>query len=446
MQLLPYQEEYADFALSRRRAYNAFGCGLGKTPSAIVTAVRRGSRSVLTITKAASVPNWYREHARWGSASVLLAATSYTKLAKTPHLFNGADWDEVILDEAHYVKSRVSKRTLAALTVARAARNAQLLSATPMPNHPGELFAPYRVLWPGVTKALGIDTYTEWLDTFCSYTMGDYGPKVWGIKNGARLTPHLRRTMMIRKLADVGLQLPPLRVDVVLLKRDRRLLDAMSKAGIDAEALKAELTHEESHPCPRCGGAGERNGDDCYNCDGTGEEKGPLSRLRRILGTFKAARIGAIIDEELHTQQYNKIVVFAHHHATLDVLHGILERHGVVRFTGKTSARQRQQAEDAFNDHGSGVRVFLAQQTAAGEALNLQVASEAVLVEPSFVPDENYQAIKRIHRYGSVDPCRARMFAIENTLDEGVMNTCARKTRMKVELELENATGAIQWT
>ena len=90
---------------------------------------------------------------------------------------------------------------------------------------------------------------------------------------------------------------------------------------------------------------------------------------------------------------------------------------------------------DAFTDD-SGVRVFLGQQQSAGEALNLQAASEVVLVEPAWTPDANRQAIKRVHRIGQKDPCRARMFGVEGTLDEAVMKVILLKTQLQTTVGL----------
>ena len=78
--------------------------------------------------------------------------------------------------------------------------------------------------------------------------------------------------------------------------------------------------------------------------------------------------------------------------------------------------------------------MFLAQQGAAGTGITLTRASEIVLVEPSWSPAYNEQAIKRIHRIGQEHPCRARLFAVPDSLDAALMVTLARKTVMVKEV------------
>lgn len=409
MSLYRYQEDGVDFLLAQRRRYLADGMGLGKTVQACVAAARTDARRVLVVAPASTLPNWYHEWGEWGS-DAQFAAASYNKLVAKPHHFIGRDWDLVILDEAHYAKSRESQRTYAALRLARQAPRAWLLSGTPAPNGPHELWSPIKALWPGIPRALGISTYIEWLNTFCHWSMGDYGPKVWGGKNGKLLRPFLDRIMLRRQLADVGIDLPPLRVDVSLLPHDSEIDAALIEAGIDPAEVQNEMRWAEVD--------------------------GKTSTVRRLLGTLKAARIGRIIDEELRTLQYSKIVVLAHHRDTIALLTEILQAHGVVGFVGGTPVPARQEAIERFRyEHDT--RVFLAQQGAAGTGVDgLQVASELVLVEPSWSPDDNAQFIKRIHRIGSEEPCRARIFAVQGTMDEGIMRVLARKTRAKAEVGL----------
>src|SRR5690606_8317857 len=158
-------------------------------------------------------------------------------------------------------------------------------------------------------------------------------------------------------------------------------------------------------------------------------DEASLSRLRKLLGVAKAPFVASVLKDELESGAYGKLVVLAHHRDVLDLLEDALSDLGVVRVDGSSTDRQREQAIDGFRADPS-KRVFLGQQTAAGTGVNLQVANELVLLEPSWVPAENHQAIKRIHRIGSNRPCRARIFAISGTLDEAVMRTIANKTRM----------------
>ncbi|MCH7602091.1 MAG: SWF/SNF helicase family protein, partial [Planctomycetes bacterium] len=145
--------------------------------------------------------------------------------------------------------------------------------------------------------------------------------------------------------------------------------------------------------------------------------------------------IASILHEELSDGQYDKVVVFCQHHSVLDIFREKLEEFGLVGFTGGASGLARTEAIDEFTNNPN-TRVFLAQQTAAGIAINLQVAAEVVLVEPSWTPDDNYQAMKRIHRIGQTRSCRARIFAVGDSLDEPIMESVARKMKMQEDIGL----------
>ncbi len=413
MKLYPYQEDGVEFIMQRWEqgvpAYLADIMGLGKTAQAAVAARRMGMvNNMLIITTASSIPNWRRELRMWG-VTCPIATVSFNAVAAAPYRYR-AGWDLVIIDEAHYCKTPTAQRTRAALAVAQDAKHALLISGSPMPNHAGELYAPIDAMWPGVTRQLGVEHYNDWVNMFCNWTNTIYGPKVYSSKDGDKLRPYLNRFMLRRKLADVDLQLPPLRVDVQLLPNDSRIADALEDMGLEPDTIISHMGLESSDP------------------------DGSLSRLRRLLGTYKTPLVLKIISAELKAREYQKIVIMAYHHDTLALVRQGLSEFGVVGFDGSTPIHKRQQAVDEFTNGTA--RVFAAQQTAAGEAINLQVAHEIVQLEPAWSPEVNAQIIKRVHRIGSVHAVRARVFAVAGTLDEGIMEVNARKTRMQLALGL----------
>lgn len=410
--LYPHQPEGIRFLAERERAYLADDMGLGKSIQACVAAARVRSQHTLVIAPASTLPNWRAEWKRWGNDG-LFAAVSYAD-ARRLRGAQGKDWDVVILDEAHYCKNPKAKRTIRALEIAQEATHAWLLSGTPMPNHPGELFAPIQALWPEVLAAVGASTYRQWIDKFCQYKMVQYSaygppqPKFYGHKNLDLLRPHMADIMLRRRLTDQDL--PPIRVDLHRLTPDAGFNNALAQAGMDSDRLRSAINAAE-----------------------TNDE---TSRLRRLLGEYKAPRIAEQIDRELTDRAYRKIVVLAYHHAVLDRFEEMLAHHNPVGFRGSTPVEQRQEAIDRFTNDPT-VHVFIAQQTAAGVGINLQAATEIVLVEPAWSPDDNAQAIKRIHRLGQDRPCRARIFAVAGSLDEGIMETVQRKLRTQRSLGLK---------
>lgn len=299
----------------------------------------------------------------------------------------------LILDEAHYCKTVNALRTTAALGMARRSNRTWLLSGTPMPNDPRELWSVVKHLWPEIAQGFGITNQFQWMDRWCVWSQGEHGYRVWGLKPAARtqLIPALRRVMLRRKLTDVAIELPPLRTTVEWLPRNPKL-------AAELEALGAKP--------------------DEY-----------ISTVRRVLGSYKVGPIANQIIAEVKHGVHQTVVMY-HHHATRDALRLAFDMAGipVTGFDGSANAQTRQKAIDLFQNGGA--RIFLAQQTAAGIGITLTAASDIVLVEPSWSPEDNLQAIKRIHRIGQDKPCRARLFAVPGSVDAAIMESVARKMKM----------------
>ncbi|MGE0278307.1 MAG: DEAD/DEAH box helicase [Nitrospiraceae bacterium] len=401
--LYPHQHEGVAFLIARVRAYLADVCGLGKTIQGLVALREVGARRVLTITTASSVPQWYEENEKWGDFKVF-QAISYAAPGLHAGAVNGREWDAVVLDEAHYTKNWKAKRTKAALKVAAAAPRTILLSATPMPNHPGELWAIFRRLWPELMKP-EYREYWDWMKYFTKYRMHPtYGVQVYGVQNTKELRRLLSLVMLRRHLDEVDL--PPLRITLHMLAQDDGFEQSIAQLGGDAGALLAAIEQEKN------------------------AETKSSARLRRLMGEYKAPRVGEIIASELEERQYDKIVVAYHHRAAGDVLRKALGKFGLVGIDGRTTLAQRKVAASEFT-HSPKVRVFLAQQQAAGEALNLQASSEMAIAEPPWTPDALIQVVGRIHRIGQGRPCRARVFGVAGSMDAGIMRLLAEKASRK---------------
>src|SRR5690606_3268769 len=61
-----------------------------------------------------------------------------------------------------------------------------------------------------------------------------------------------------------------------------------------------------------------------------------VSRLRRLMGTYKAPRIAKLISDELDDGAYRKVVVLYYHREVGRLLRERLAPHGVVGFDGST--------------------------------------------------------------------------------------------------------------
>jgi SNF2 family DNA or RNA helicase len=390
-----YQIIGAEHLRDNNRAYLADDCGLGKTIQAILAAkALKLPVNVLVLCPASAVENWKVELGRWYDEAEW-TFMSYSSLIRHAGGLSQRAWDLVVLDEAHYCKNINAKRTKRALFIAAKARRAWLMSATPIPNDVTELYPTLRYLWPQFLVDRQADTLARFRNVFTDWVLGQHGPIVLRNKPNAK---HIVSSIpfMRRRLQDVNLQLPPLRVDQHFLPADANLgwqlqQDAALQTGVDEEG-------------------------NAYT-----------STVRRLLGMYKSPHIARLVSSELKTKQYEKIVILAHHLDVIDDIRLHLDAEGIgyVGFDGRHSGKTRQNAIRMFDKKVA--PVFLAQQSAAGIAINLQSASEMIMAEPDWSPSVNYQAVKRIHRIGTESPCRVRIFTVKGTLDEPIMNTIAAR-------------------
>lgn len=436
MALYQFQGVGAEWLAGKRRAYLADPMGMGKSVQVATAARLLRKENTLVIAPATALDNWKREWERWGHGRITTVSWASPQLQQ----IDGSQFDLVIPDEAHKAMNPRAIRTARVLDIARRAGAAWPLSGTPMPKHPGQLFPVVRVLWPELVPLAGGRpmTYDQWFNHFCFWRLTRYGKRAYAIRNREQLSAILKQIMLRRKWSEVDVQMPPLRVHVSLLPRTAEFAGALEQAlggRIDVDGLVTRMEAEEEQPCPRCKDHTVEEQERCTECGGEGVVRGSESRLRRLLGAYKTPLICQQLAEELEAGAYDKIVVVGYHRATLALIRDALGKFGMTGIDGSVPVKRRQERIDLFT-RDPACRVFYLQQTAGGEAINLQVAREIALLEPSWTADENAQIIKRVHRIGSTEPVRARIFAVADTLDEAVQQANATNIRMQHQVGL----------
>lgn len=418
MQLYPYQQAGVDFLAGRKAALLADDPGLGKTVQAIRACDAAMVLKVLVICPAGVLENWKREIAKYRQGDWSAFVTSFEKAAGSDFhrlIAHGNEWDVLIIDEGHYLKTVTAKRTTAIYgkraemgTLAIAAKAAQVwvLTGTPAPNDPSELFTHLRALHPAaVTSSRTGQPWTQhqFMNAYCVLKHTGFGMKIDGSKNEAELHRKLDGFMLRRRKGDVLKDLPPIRFGEVWLEADADGVPA-EEAEIVRQALAVK------------GVEGLR----------TIAANGSVSRLRRLTGMAKALPAAQWINDWLDsTPKEKKIVVFAHHKDVVETLYDKLHTRA-VRVSGASNTKERQQAVDRLQTDPA-VRCFIGNIQAAGVGITLTAASDLLFVESSWVPAENEQAAQRIHRIGQAEPCLVRFAMIAGSIDEDIQRAVSRK-------------------
>lgn len=457
----PYQELCIDWLADRAVAILAADMGLGKTGIAIRAADKVGARRILVVCPAVAITNWQREFVLWQRFDRSLGGVyrgidrpdsdvvvvNYDKLSRgTVADLVDRDWDLVVFDEGHALKSSNAKRVKVAYgnlytadrsrqggIVGRAKRT-WVLTATPVPNHAGELWTHLRALVPHLLPLAPSGrplNYNQFIERYCLVAQTPFGMKVLGNRKTA--LPELRGLLngfMLRlKKADVLPDLPPLRfvttvveaqdIDPELRKLERHpeILDLT--ATLQAALAAAELAERKGRL------SRDEAGDLLAKLD---SRPGHTATLRRLTGILKLAPALELLGAELADGALDKVIVFAVHREVVERLRLGLDGFGAVMVHGGTPHKSRQDAIDRFQAD-PGTRVFVGQVQACGTAINLTAADNVVFVESSWVPADNAQAASRAHRIGTTRPVLARFLALAHSVDELVQEALTRKAR-----------------
>lgn len=408
----------------REKALLADEPGLGKSAQAIRACDAIGAQKILVLGPASLRGNWAREFSNFqlarrsidvvfgsGPNGSDVTIASYDFASRYPEALAGA-YDALILDEAHYLKNKGSKRTKAVFgekcdLVGGIAENADriyCLTGTPAPNNPAELWPMLRALAPERLEKRQ-QSYWGFVQKYCRTIDKGFGPQITGGKNLGELRQRIEPFCLRRKKEDVLPDLPALRLETLYLDgaRSRALSDLSAQYGQEIEAAL-------------------ENG-----IEGLAALAPHVATLRRLTGTLKIDGVVETVRNEVTTG--DKIVLFAHHSEVIRALETELLAAGlgVVVVDGRTAPERRQPLVDRFQASG-GPSVFIGQLTAAGTGLTLTAASEMILVESSWVPAENEQACMRIHRIGQKSACRVRFATLADSIDEKINRAVLRKT------------------
>lgn len=405
----PYQVEGAEWLADRTAAYLADPPGLGKTAQAIRAANIIGARKIGVIGPAIARYNWFAEFRKFSREPVDLFYQSYGVLSRRDQRGLSAlfDFDVLIFDEAHFLKEPTASRTQQALARdgwAGGARRRWFLSGTPMLNHAGEMWP---TLYTQFARCISVDgkplNYAEFTARYCVFRRGYKGKaKIVGSKNLEELKTRIA-PIYLRRPWQKG-AMPELRVSTYDLTADTAVKRLKEQEPEDAQLL---LRYMELSKVPDAA----------------------LARYRRLAGLAKIAPTVDMAVEHIKNGQ-GKLVLFAWHRDVIDgLVKGINDRLGAGAARGVNGAVSARQAAQTVADFQEGdLQVFVGQIVSAGTAITLTTASDVWLVEASWTPAENEQAIKRVWRRGQQSLCVARFLVLPGTLDGAQMTRLARKT------------------
>lgn len=423
----PHQLVARDFLAARPHSALGDDPGLMKTLSFLLAAKKVGARTGL-ITCPASVRSHWTENIEdvFGSLSGW-DVISYngandlevrSKLALRYDVWGG--------DEIHFCKSIDSQRSRAIFAkpgfgpgkqegLARRAHYKWPLSGTITPNYrPVELWPMLKSMCPAFKDM----TFGVYAQKYCGAYWDGRQLNVKGASQIDELAKILADFMLRRTEAEVyPNRVKPLveRVPVELSKEDMRAVLA-AEDEIGGREVRISGSYDKF------------------------SQLGDAAKLRRLLGTAKVRHVVSFVHDLLET--VDKVVVFAHHKDVISSLSAKLGYNHSI-YQGGMSDGAKDYAKKKFMDDVN-CRIFIGQSTAAGTGVDgLQRAcSTMVMAEPSWVPGETDQWLRRLARTGQKDALvKTYLIYAKGSMDGVMTQVHDRKENVGERLMAKPAAG-----
>jgi SWI/SNF-related matrix-associated actin-dependent regulator of chromatin subfamily A-like protein 1 len=320
---------------------------------------------------------------------------NYDLLGKFRSKLMEREWDLLVLDEAHFIKSLKAQRTKLVLGLRGVIKRKVLLTGTPIMNRPAELWSLLSFLDP-VTWG----KFFPFARKYCNAHRTPFGWDFDGASNLNELSERLlwsgsflRRTKaeVLPQLPSVTRQVVPLVVplnEIVELLTER----IAEKLGLAPDDLPFEV-------------------------DPTKIPFELIAAIRHELGVLKVDAALRFIKEETGDSP-EKVVIFGHHRNVLESAHGAFPDSVLV--TGSTSAKLRNKAVEAFQGE-SGPKYFIASTQCMGVGVTLTASSRVIFIEPDWSPSMLEQAESRLCRIGQANAILSQYLVVHRSIDENIL-------------------------
>jgi len=465
--LWAHQAQAIEFATSRPGSLLAIGMGGrpgGKTRTAIEVAECDQAQRVLVLCPVAVTGMWREQFQQWSprtweawSGRVMgargplrnpsvarraeAALKAYTDAIKLDRPFLctinyeaawqgnlaqftlGTDWDLVILDESHRIKSPSGKQAKHAARVAHKCRGrggrAVLLTGTPMPHTPLDVWTQMLAIDSGATLGTSYSRFCrQWGAAEEFYAPGGVQrTKYTGVLEHKRtafaraLAPHMFQVTQedLDRMLDLPDAVDETRV-CQLEPATRAAYDLMQK-DLLAELDGAEI--EAANAMVLTNKLAQLSGGFCKTPDG---------RVVHAVNPPEKAKLLADVLTDIPAG--DPVVVFARFHADLDAISK------VAAITGRRYGELSGRRKDGVTDGGKfqpGVTLLGAQLQSGGVGIDLTAAHVCVFYSLDFKLAEYLQSRKRVHRPGQHRLVTYIHLVADQTIDRAVIGALAKR-------------------
>jgi len=418
--LLSHQIEAVQKLVENKKYILADDMGLGKTTSTIVAALESGAKKILIICPASLKINWQREIENYTDRSIYISEGKnfsqehdfviinydiiknfHNVKKKSDSQILGANFDLVVVDEAHYIKNGQAQRTKLINDLVKNVDRLWLLTGTPMTSRPMDYFNLLSLIDSPVAK-----NWMAYAIRYCSgYQFNAGGRKIWNVTGASNLEELRDRTsgLTLRRLKQDVLDLPDKIITPVYLRlKSKQYEEVMGdyynwyeKNPDESKSLTVQFTK--------------------------------LTQVRQVIAEEKVIQTIELAENII--EQGKKVIIFCNFTNSLD---RIIQHFGktAVRLDGSMSKPERQNSVDKFQEDDK-VKVFVGNIKAAGVGITLTAAEAVIMNDLSFLPSDHSQAEDRAYRYGQKNNVLVYYPIFENTI-EGIIYDILNKKKQVI--------------
>ena len=438
-ELWPFQVANLDYAMPRHNTLVADEPGLGKTEVAIVYANALQAKRVCVVVPANIRRQWVERIREWttmrwpytihmirSSRDGVSPVANWTvlsyELARSAPIWRALakrQFDLVILDEGHYLKTIDAKRTRAvfgggdhpiAEPLAERAEHIMALTGTPLPNRPREAYTLARGLCFDSIDWMSEESFRTRFNP--SITI-DFHDKRTGQVIGRRIDERTGRHAELQARLRTWFMTRHLKREV--LPQLKLPIYDLIQIDDDGHAVKAALAAEKLLDI------------DPEALEGADAAiLGQVATVRRMMGIAMAPLVADHIDMLIDGGE-EKLVVFAWHTEVLDILEARLKQHGVVRFHAGQNLKNDRKKEAFITEPKC--RIIMGNVLTLGTGTDglQKVANHALIAEPDWVPGNNVQCFDRLDRGGQTRQVQGDIFVVVGSIAEKVLASALRK-------------------
>lgn len=431
--LLQHQIEVAQTVIEKMngKAILADEVGLGKTIEAGLILkeylIRGLVKKALILVPASLINQWvyelnnkffipaiaYRKNTPLDSYDVIIMSMDTAK--KSPHKekINSQDFDLIIIDEAHKLKNH--KTQIYEFVQSIKKKFCLLLTATPIQNDVYEIFYLVSLLKPG-----HLGNY----ETFQS----SFSVSKQNLVREEYLKELVNQVMVRNRREDTGIEWVNRQVQTIpvsFTNEEREvyemILELKNVSSLFSGSFSMITLQKEM--CSSKEATFLTLNKLLQKCSSNEE----IESIEAIINKLKTLEINSKAEKayEIIKEADDKVIIFTEYRATQAYLQWYLHLKGLssVLFNGKFNKSKRDWVKQLFRERD---QVLIATES-GGEGINLQFCHHVINYDLPWNPMKLEQRIGRVHRLGQEEDVHIYNLAIENTIEDGILNLLNNK-------------------